>query len=190
MFQSRSLGGRAWGHSRSDEDKSQAPTPAREATPEYEPRPSRRLEPTEEQLQSLLEADGDTASTVSSHLDGPERALQGIQRLMSRRKFPYDAMQSHMQFGLTFVEHDLTGACVLLLHVPRCNGHYIIDVRPGDQLQTITRDMEHAYLDVLFVTPHKYYPPGRRVTTALIGVPAHQWPVKIPESSVWDARSL
>ena len=229
MFQPRRLGGRAvrtlgargfersWGSGHraydSDDEMSQAPTPSRGVTPEYQA-PSPRAQPTRtwqwpvqpvpvepiqeeppeprprspdalpEQLRiepsprphieprAPSEADSDASSER-----GVDHALQRIHRLIHRRKFPYDAMQSHGLFGLTLVDRTLAGACVLLLHVPRCNKRYFIDVKMGDQLQTITSGMEHMYLDVLFVTPDRYYAPGRRVTTMLLGVPDGQWRV-------------
>ena len=199
---------RSWGSGHrahdSDDEMSQAPTPSRGVTPEYqapsqpprtwqwpvqplpvhpipeEPRPlpadalpeQLRIEPSPRPHIEPSVADSDASSERSV-----DHALQRIHRLIHRRKFPYDAMQSHGLFGLTLVDRTLAGACVLLLHVPRCNKRYFIDVKMGDQLQTITSGMEHMYLDVLFVTPDRYYAPGRRVTTMLLGVPDGQWRV-------------
>ena len=161
-----------------EEDRSQAPTPARGATPEYEGRPhtshghrARRDKPP-----ALVIPEYVPPAEPSSEGDSPSHhALRQIERRLRARKFPYDAMESHCNYGLTFAYKAFSNVCVLLLHVPRHVKNYCISVRPGDQLQTITRDMTHMILDVLFVTPHRYYAPGRRVTTALLGVSEDQW---------------
>ena len=65
----------------------------------------------------------------------------------------------------------------LVAHVPRrCRGSFLT-FRPGDRIQANSARGRPVggTLDVVYVTPHKYHPPGRAVTSCRLGVPDSQW---------------
>lgn len=90
----------------------------------------------------------------------------------------YDAEDAHGNFGLVDTGQVCDGVRVLVAHVPRGRRGYHLDLRAGGQIHANSARGDHAVggrLDVVFVTRHKYYAPGRAVTSCLVGVPDRHW---------------
>jgi hypothetical protein len=90
----------------------------------------------------------------------------------------YDAEESHGHFGLVDTGEVAGGVRSLVAHVPRRSRGYQLDLRPGDLVHANSARGTHAVggrLSVVFVTRHKYFAPGRAVTSCVLGVPDHQW---------------
>ena len=96
------------------------------------------------------------------------------------------SVQTHGAFGLVDTGELAQGHAIVLLHVPSArtgadhHSYYSLDyIRRGDVIH-VNRVGNNgaaagAALSVGFVTRHKYYRPGARVATCLIGVPVTQW---------------
>lgn len=90
----------------------------------------------------------------------------------------YDAEEARGAFGLVDTGHVTNGVRAVIAHVPRRSRGYHLDLRPGDCFSANSARGTHAVggrLDVVFVTPHRYYAPGRAVTSCVLGVPDDQW---------------
>ncbi len=93
-------------------------------------------------------------------------------RLCSSR---YSAVEIHGFFGLIDDGPDGAGRA-LVVHVPRWVRGYWLDIRQGDTLHVNRADgRAGGVLTVLATGRHKYYSPGRRVTTCTVLVPEEQW---------------
>jgi hypothetical protein len=89
----------------------------------------------------------------------------------------YDAVARDGGFGLIDTGQVRMGVRELVAHVPRrCRGA-ALELRPGDTVAASRARGRAAggSLDVVYVTPHRYYAPGRAVTSCRIGVPEAQW---------------
>jgi hypothetical protein len=90
----------------------------------------------------------------------------------------YDALETHGHFGLVDGGETMAGGVRrLVLHVPKRNRGYALDVKVGDTIyaNSARGTQARGRLDVLFVSRHKYVPPGHAVTSCAIGVPEEQW---------------
>jgi hypothetical protein len=90
----------------------------------------------------------------------------------------YDALQTHGHFGLVDGGETVEGGVRrLVVHVPKRNRGYVLDIRPGEVIYANSaRGLNvGGRLDVLFVSGHRYVPPGHAVTSCVIGVPYAQW---------------
>lgn len=90
----------------------------------------------------------------------------------------YDAMQTQGHFGLVDGGETLAGGVRrVVLHVPKRSRGYALDVKPGEVIyaNSARGTQARGRLDVLFVSRHKYVPPGHAVTSCVIGVPEEQW---------------
>jgi hypothetical protein len=90
----------------------------------------------------------------------------------------YDAEESLGHFGLVDTGEVAGGVRSLVAHVPRRSRGYQLDLRPGDVVHANSARGTHAVggrLSVVYVTRHKYFAPGRAVTSCVLGVPDHQW---------------
>jgi hypothetical protein len=90
----------------------------------------------------------------------------------------YDALETHGHFGLVDGgETSSTGIRRVILHVPKRNRGYALDVKPGEIIYAngARGKVVGGRLEVSFVSRHKYTPPGHAVTSCVIGVPEHQW---------------
>ena len=90
----------------------------------------------------------------------------------------YDAMQTQGHFGLVDGGETLAGGVRrVVLHVPKRSRGYALDVRPGEVIyaNSARGTQARGRLDVLYVSRHKYVPPGHAVTSCVIGVPEEQW---------------
>lgn len=90
----------------------------------------------------------------------------------------YDALETHGHFGLVDGGETMAGGVRrLVLHVPKRNRGYTLDVKVGDAIyaNSARGTQARGRLDVLFVSRHKYVPPGHAVTSCAIGVPEEQW---------------
>ena len=90
----------------------------------------------------------------------------------------YDAMETHGCFGLVDTHETTAGYRGLIAHLPKNSRTYTLDMRVGDTLQcnaVVRGSAVGGSLTVGFVTPHRYYRPGMRVTTCVIGVPEEEW---------------
>lgn len=112
----------------------------------------------------------------SSSRRGTDRAEEGRPRRMGRSV--YDAMETHGHFGLVDGgETSATGVCKVILHVPKRNRGYALDIRPGEIIYANSAKGKPigGRLEVAYVSRHKYTPPGHAVTTCAIGIPEYQW---------------
>ena len=94
-----------------------------------------------------------------------------------RRPGP-DALESHGRFELIDTRELVGGARRIVLHLPRRSRGFVLDPKVGDVIFANAARGTHAVggpLDVQFVTRHKYFAPGRPVTSCVVGVPDHQW---------------
>lgn len=91
------------------------------------------------------------------------------------RASSYSAVEIHGFFGLIDDGSDVTGR-QLIVHVPSWIKGYFMDIQQGDVIHVYSVDGKvGGRLNVLATGRHKYYPPGRRVTTCTICVPEDQW---------------
>ena len=89
----------------------------------------------------------------------------------------YDAVETHGSYGLIDTGQMRQSVCELVAHVPKRSRGSFLSLRPGDSIQVNSARGRAVggRLDVVYVTPHKYYSPGRAVTSCRIGVPESQW---------------
>lgn len=90
----------------------------------------------------------------------------------------YDAMETHGHFGLVDSgEPSAGGVRKVIVHVPKRNRGYALDVKPGDVIHANSARGKalSARLEVVYVSRHRYTPPGHAVTSCAIGVPDHSW---------------
>lgn len=127
-------------------------------------------------IQALTEAD----ETHTDHLiprevkrSWPEPGQKGERRIVSSN---YAAVEIHGFFGL--IDDGSTGeGRMLIVHVPSWIRGYFLDIKQGDTLHVYhaTGKKVGGILTVLSTGRHKYYAPGRRVTTCTVCVPEEQW---------------
>ena len=88
----------------------------------------------------------------------------------------YGAVEIHGFFGLIDDGSDGAGR-MLVVHVPRWVKGFFLDIKQGDTINVYhARGLKiGAALTVLSTGRHKYYSPGRKVTTCTICVPEEQW---------------
>ena len=88
----------------------------------------------------------------------------------------YGAVEIHGFFGLIDDGSDGSGR-MLVVHVPRWVKGFHLDIKQGDTIHVYhARGLKiGAALTVLNTGRHKYYSPGRKVTTCTICVPEEQW---------------
>ena len=108
---------------------------------------------------------------------------RGVARPLSRpgaarARASYDALESHGHFELTDTGELTGGSRAIALHLPRRSRGFVLDPRVGDVICANAARGPRAVggcLDVQFVTRDKYFAPGRRITSCLVGVPDEQW---------------
>jgi hypothetical protein len=88
----------------------------------------------------------------------------------------YGAVEIHGFFGLIDDGSDGVGR-MLVVHVPKWVKGFFLDIKQGDTIHVYhARGLKiGAALTVLSTGRHKYYSPGRKVTTCTICVPEEQW---------------
>lgn len=99
---------------------------------------------------------------------------------MRKSRSQYDAMETHGSFGLIDTHQSTGGYRALVAHIPKSSRAYSFDMRVGDTIHcnaVVQGAAVGGRLTVGFVTPHKYYRPGARVTECLVGVPEDEWSV-------------
>jgi hypothetical protein len=103
----------------------------------------------------------------------PEPREKGVRKIISAN---YAAVEIHGFFGL--IDDGSVGeGRMLIVHVPKWIRGYFLDIKQGDTLHVYHakgRKIGGA-LTVLSTGRHKYYAPGRRVTTCTICIPEEQW---------------
>lgn len=90
----------------------------------------------------------------------------------------YDALQTHGHFGLVDGGETMAGGIRrIVVHVPKRNRGYMLDIKVGDVIYANSAKGRavRGRLDVLYVSRHKYIPPGHAVTSCVIGVSDTQW---------------
>ena len=108
-------------------------------------------------------------STERSWPDPPEKYER---RICSSN---YSAMEIHGFYGLIDDGSDAAGR-MLIVHVPRYVRGYFLDIKQGDTLPVYhVNGKVGGRLTVLATGRHKYYAPGRKVTTCTVCVPEEQW---------------
>jgi len=105
-------------------------------------------------------------------LDPPRSWPEEPRRLTSAS---YSAVEIHGFFGLIDYGSDASGRA-LIVHVPKWVRGYFLDIRQGDTLHVNRVDGKvGGVLTVLSTGRHKYYSPGRKVSTCTVVVPEEQW---------------
>ena len=138
------------------------PQHAREEAQEYEPIQQRK------DLQSK-----DQHITHETKRSWPEPPSKGERRIVSSN---YSAVEIHGFFGL--IDDGSAGeGRMLIVHVPKWIRGYFLDIKQGDTLHVYHARGKKVggVLTVLSTSRHKYYAPGRRVTTCTVCVPEEQW---------------
>lgn len=90
----------------------------------------------------------------------------------------YDALETHGHYGLVDGGETLGGGVRrVVVHVPKRNRGYALDIKQGDAIyaNSARGTQARGRLDVVFVSRHKYVPPGHAVTSCVVGVPEYQW---------------
>ncbi len=90
----------------------------------------------------------------------------------------YVAMEEKGAYGLVDSGETRLGTREIVMHITRGRKKlYEVEPRAGDvmRVKSLIDSRIHQALDVVFTTPHKYYPPGRDATTCVVGVPEAQW---------------
>lgn len=90
----------------------------------------------------------------------------------------YDAVQTHGHFGLVDGGETMAGGVRrIVVHVPKRSRGYALDIKQGEVIYANSARGKPVggRLDVLYVSRHRYVPPGHAVTSCVIGVPEHQW---------------
>lgn len=105
---------------------------------------------------------------------------QGDARPQPRRlgRSVYDALQTHGHFGLVDGGETFSGGVRrIVVHVPKRSRGYALDIKQGEVIYANSARGKPVggRLDVLYVSRHRYVPPGHAVTSCVIGVPEHQW---------------
>jgi hypothetical protein len=103
----------------------------------------------------------------------PDTPEKGERRIVSAN---YSAVEIHGFFGLIDDGSDGAGR-MLIVHVPKWIRGYFLDIKQGDTLHVYHAKGKKVGggLTVLSTGRHKYYAPGRRVTTCTVCVPEEQW---------------
>lgn len=130
------------------------------------------------ELQAL--AGGVNASKSTQHTPAqevkrswPEPPSKGERRIVSSN---YSAVEIHGFFGL--IDDGSAGeGRMLIVHVPKWIRGYFLDIQQGDTLHVYHAKGRKVggVLTVLATGRHRYYAPGRRVTTCTVCVPEEQW---------------
>ena len=173
------------------EEEEAAPPPARETAGEVTQQREayvREGEPLQRRAQralprflqkTLFGQESDVPAAIKTPLytevrrSWPDPRQKGERRMTAAN---YGAMEIHGFFGL--IDDGSEGAGrTLIVHVPRYVKGYFMDIKQGDVIHVY-----HAQglkvggaLTVLATGRHKYYNPGRKVTTCTICVPEEQW---------------
>jgi hypothetical protein len=103
----------------------------------------------------------------------PEPRDKGERRIVASN---YSAVEIHGFFGL--IDDGSVGeGRMLIVHVPKWIRGYFLDIKQGDRIHVYHANGGKigGVLTVLSTGRHKYYAPGRRVTTCTICVPEEQW---------------
>ena len=103
----------------------------------------------------------------------PEPRQKGERRISASN---YSAVEIHGFFGL--IDDGSAGeGRMLIVHVPKWIRGYFLDIKQGDTLHVYHAKGKKigGPLTVLSSGRHRYYAPGRRVTTCTVCVPEEQW---------------
>ena len=135
---------------------------------EEEDQPPPAPEPVPEQVQR-------EAAAVKAMLARPYRPAPQDGGPVSSRN--YAAVEAHGGFGLVDRGSAAGGLHDLLAHVPRGDpSPRFAGLRVGDTFEAVTRARGPPQpLKVRYLTPAKYYAPGRRVTMLGVGVDERAW---------------
>ena len=90
----------------------------------------------------------------------------------------YDAMETHGHFGLVDGGEQIHGNIrKVILHVPKRNRGYALDVKQGDIVYAngARGNTVGGRLEIAYVSRHRYVSPGHAVTSCVVGIPNHQW---------------
>lgn len=151
------------------------------------PEPSPRAESADlapEEAEPSAEAAQEEADTVRKSLLKNIKSIRRARDVAATReraprmgRAVYSAWETHGSFGLIDAGETRQGCRLVTLHVPQFSHGYTLDFVPGDEIHatSIGGKTRAVRLDVHFVTRSKYYPPGTRVTSCVVGVPEDQW---------------
>lgn len=141
------------------------PQHASEETLEYDP--TQATQPIKDQYTPIA------APSQEAKRSWPEPPSKGERRVVSSN---YSAVEIHGFFGL--IDDGSAGeGRMLIVHVPKWIRGYFLDIKQGDTLHVYHARGKKVggVLTVLSTGRHKYYAPGRRVTTCTVCVPEEQW---------------
>lgn len=126
------------------------------------------------------------SSLVSDELPQPKTKKQPLKNTnKTKNKTPhtrvgrsqYVATSHNQKIGLIDKNQIINGHSILLLHVPKKYNNYILDVHVGDilQAQPLRLTTETFNLQVTFVGRSKYFRPGKRISSCMVGVETEAW---------------
>lgn len=136
--------------------------------PRYKLEPKLKIKPLPKLIEDVEEETEETAkeSTKAKILPMTNKPI---------RASSYSAVEIHGFFGL-IDDGSASGGRMLIAHVPKYVRGYFLDIKDGDVIHIChVNGKRGGRLRVLAVGRHKYYAPGRRVTTCTICVPEEQW---------------
>ena len=134
-------------------------------------------------MKEKLAIDGGPKAVTNSLVTWPqfnEDAIKAVEEVLRSGKVNYWTGRKGMEFEKKYAEWQGSQYAVSVatgtaaLHAAYAS----LDLRPGDCFSANSARGSHAVgcrLDVVFVTPHRYYAPGRAVTSCILGVPNDQW---------------
>jgi len=140
-----------------------------------------KMEPSAPRGRMLKVDEGTTqrrrAFPMAEEMDKPLPAPHAPWQVKPRRltSASYSAVEIHGFFGLIDDGSDASGRA-LIVHVPKWVRGHFLDIRQGDTLHVNRADGKTGgVLTVLSTGRHKYYSPGRKVSTCTIFVSEEQW---------------
>lgn len=89
----------------------------------------------------------------------------------------YIATAHNKQTGIIDKNQTINGHSILLLHVPKKYKTFMLDVHVGDilQAQGLHNTTNTCNLQVTFVARSKYFRPGERISSCVVGVDTEAW---------------
>jgi hypothetical protein len=165
------------------------------AAPEHKGPPW--VEPKPEPEQAKIKVEGEGVTIIKESTPEPEapktdakpdkKEAAAVKAMLARPYQPlpeggqssarnYLAVEAHGGFGLIDRGTASGGLHDLLAHAPRRGDPWFARLRVGETFQAVARGGGPAQpLKVRYLTPARYYAPGRRVTTLGVGVDERAW---------------
>jgi len=100
---------------------------------------------------------------------------KGVPRIQAKN---YSAMEKHKKCGIIDTGPASTGIRGLILHMSKGKNtsNFLQELKIGDILHAYRiSDKEPLTLRLRFITPSRYYSPGTKITTLMVGVDERDW---------------